>query len=89
MRMTQPRPEIEDLASVIRESMTAQKTEDMPNRVGQTVSSENSPSQIKLQPDFQQHSDDRYHINDLLRYHDRVFVQVAYRGVLKRSPDEA
>lgn len=87
--MTQPRPEIEDLASVIRESMTAQKTEDMPNRVGQTVSSENSPSQIKLQPDFQQHSDDRYHINDLLRYHDRVFVQVAYRGVLKRSPDEA
>jgi len=87
--MTQPRVEIEDLAGVIRESMMAQQNEDMPNRVAQTVSPENTPPQIKLQPDFQPHSDHRYHINDLLRYHDRVFVRVAYRAVLKRSPDEA
>lgn len=66
----------------------AQQNEDVPNRVAQTVSPENAPPQLKLQPDFQQHSDHRYHINDLLRYHDRVFVQVAYRAVLKRSPDE-
>lgn len=89
MRMTQPRLEIEDLAGVIRESMAAQQNEDVPNRVAQTVSTENAPPQIKLQPDFQPHSDHRYHINDLLRYHDRVFVRVAYRAVLKRSPDEA
>ena len=89
MRMTQPRLEIDDLAGVIRESMAAQMNEDAPNRVAQTVSPENGPPQIKLQPDFQPYPDHRYHINDLLRYHDRVFVQVAYRAVLKRSPDEA
>ena len=45
--------------------------------------------ELKLQPEFQPRADDRYHINDLLPYHDRVFVQAAYRAVLKRSPDQA
>lgn len=56
--------------------------------VSQTVSPENGPPQLKLQPDFQAHPDHRYHINDLLRYHDRAFVDAAYRAVLKRSPSE-
>ena len=43
--------------------------------------------QIALQPPFQPHADDRYHINDLLKYHDKNFVQNAYRAILKRGPD--
>lgn len=86
--MNQPRLEIDDLAAVIRESMAAQEDNHAPRRIAQTVSKENGPPQLKLQPDFQPSTDHRYHINDLLRYHDRVFVQAAYRAVLKRSPDE-
>ena len=40
-----------------------------------------------LQPPFQLHSDGRYHVNDLLKYHDRTFIQNAYRAILKRGPD--
>src|SRR6185436_691705 len=43
--------------------------------------------ELKLQPDFQPRSNNRYHIGDLLRYHDRVFVDSAYRAILKRPPD--
>ncbi|HEY2961262.1 MAG TPA: methyltransferase domain-containing protein [Pyrinomonadaceae bacterium] len=85
--MNQPRLEIDDLAAVIRESMAAHKNNE-PRRDAQTVSPETGPPHLKLQPDFQPSADHRYHINDLLRYHDRVFVQAAYRAVLKRSPDE-
>ncbi|HEX3248250.1 MAG TPA: methyltransferase domain-containing protein [Pyrinomonadaceae bacterium] len=85
--MNQSRLEIEDLAAVIRESIATHQNENTPIRASQTVSPENSFPQIKLQPDFQPHSDHRYHVNDLLRYHDRAFVQAAYRALLKRSPD--
>jgi len=88
MPTQQPRLEIDHLAAVIRESMAAQHGESEPVRVAQTVSAANNFPQIKLQPDFQPHSDHRYHIYDLLGYHDRAFVQAAYRAVLKRSPDE-
>src|ERR1051325_1245992 len=81
-----PQLQVDDLAAVIRESIAAHH-ENAPPRVAQTVSTENSFPQIKLQPDFQPHSDHRYHVNDLLRYHDRAFVNAAYRAVLKRSPD--
>jgi hypothetical protein len=84
--MNQSRLEIEDLAAVNRESMSAHQNENAPPRVAQTP--ESSFPQVKLQPDFQPHSDHRYHVNDLLRYHDRTFVNAAYRAVLKRSPDE-
>jgi O-antigen chain-terminating methyltransferase len=86
--MNQPRLEIDHLASVIRESMAAHQGESVPVRVVQTTSVENHFPQIKLQPDFQPHSDHRYHVHDLLGFHDRAFVQAAYRAVLKRSPDE-
>ncbi len=42
---------------------------------------------IALQPRFQPHSNGRYHVNDLLKYHDRQFIQNAYRAILKRGPD--
>src|SRR6185436_11586972 len=88
MRMNESRLEIDHLAAVIRESMAAHEDVSEPVRVVKTVSAENGFPEIKLQPDFQPHSDHRYHIHDLLRFHDRAFVQAAYRAVLKRSPDE-
>lgn len=66
-----------------------QRQEDQEARLAPAASLENSFPELKLQPDFQPSPVDRYHINDLLRYHDRVFVQAAYRAILKRPPDEA
>ncbi|MDX6692873.1 MAG: hypothetical protein QOF02_476 [Blastocatellia bacterium] len=43
--------------------------------------------QLALQPDFEPRADDRYHARDLLKYHDRNFIQNAYRAILKRGPD--
>ena len=86
--MNQPQLEIDDLAAAIRESMAAHRNDHAPIREAPKVSTQDSPPQIKLQPEFQPSSDHRYHINELLRYHDRVFVQAAYRAVLKRSPAE-
>ena len=40
-----------------------------------------------LQPEFGPSPDDRYHINDLLQYHDRHFVENAYLATLKRSAE--
>ena len=42
---------------------------------------------LELQPPFV--SKDRYHVNDLLQYHDDTFIWNAYRALLKREPDEA
>ncbi len=40
-----------------------------------------------IQPGFQAKADGQYHVNDLLCYHDQVFVDAVYRTVLRRSPD--
>lgn len=85
--MNHPRIEIDDLTAVIRESIAAQK-HDVSNRSTprETPAVPRFP-QLKLQPEFQPRSNNRYHISDLLRYHDRVFVDSAYRAILKRPPD--
>ncbi len=44
--------------------------------------------QLSLAPKFQPHTDDCYHVNDLLKFHDRDFVRHAYKAILKREPDE-
>jgi O-antigen chain-terminating methyltransferase len=44
--------------------------------------------QLILQADFHPSEDGRYHVNDLLQYHDKLFVRNAYRAILKREPDE-
>ena len=44
---------------------------------------------LRLQPAFQTSRDNRYHINDLLRFHGEDFVRNAYRALLLREPDEA
>ncbi|HEX6650571.1 MAG TPA: methyltransferase domain-containing protein [Pyrinomonadaceae bacterium] len=43
---------------------------------------------LTLSPEFMFHSNDSYHVNDLLKYHDRDFIKNAYRAILKRDPDE-
>ena len=44
---------------------------------------------LSLSPEFMFHGNETYHVNDLLKYHDRDFVRNAYRAILKREPDEA
>lgn len=84
----QPSIEIDDLTAVIRESIAAQKHENG-SAVISSAPENLAPAfpELKLQPDFQPRSNNRYHINDLLRYHDRAFVENAYRAILKRPPD--
>jgi len=50
-------------------------------------SSSAASGQFRSQPEFIPNSDDQYHVNDLLKYHDREFVWNAYRALLKREPD--
>jgi O-antigen chain-terminating methyltransferase len=97
VKRNHPRLDIQDLAAVIRESIASQTKDDKVNDSAAPSLNINdgdghAPPEIpalKLQPDFQPRSDNRYHINDLLRYHNRTFVQSAYRAILKRSPDAA
>ncbi len=87
----QPQIEIDDLAAVVRESIAAQKHRDDLGLTNGSPATASPPSstfpELKLQPDFQPRSNNRYHISDLLRYHDRAFVDNSYRAVLKRPPD--
>lgn len=43
---------------------------------------------LKFSSDFQPRKDNHYHVNDLLKYHDRDFVRNGYRAILGRAPDE-
>lgn len=49
----------------------------------------NEVTPLILQPDFLLRRDERYHVNDLLGYHDRHFVQNTYLALLKRAPTPA
>lgn len=42
---------------------------------------------LKLQPELENR--DRYHVNDLLGFHDEVFLRNAYKVILKREPDDS
>ena len=76
----QPRIEIDDLTAVIRESIAAQKHEDGFAAISSAPENgvQSPLPELKLQPDFQPRSNNRYHISDLLRYHDRAFVENAF-----------
>ena len=85
--MNHPRIEIDDLTAVIRESIAAQKHDVSNGSTPRETPAIPRFPQLKLQPDFQPRSNNRYHMSDLLRYHDRVFVDSAYRAILKQPPD--
>ena len=42
---------------------------------------------FELRPVFEPHTDDEYHLNDLLKFHDVDFLNAAYRAILKRELD--
>jgi 2-polyprenyl-3-methyl-5-hydroxy-6-metoxy-1,4-benzoquinol methylase len=44
--------------------------------------------ELDMQPEFETRADDHYHVDELLRFHDREFVRNAYRAILKREPDD-
>jgi len=98
---TQSQINLEQLMSEIREAVARREAEGRASLAGATLelyeamlaadqpsaqSVEVSP--LELQPEFVRNPDNRYHINDLLQYHDRTFVWNAYRAILKREPDE-
>src|SRR5215212_7810297 len=41
---------------------------------------------LNLQPALEKR--ERYHVNDLLAFHDDAFVRAAYKAILKREPDD-
>jgi 2-polyprenyl-3-methyl-5-hydroxy-6-metoxy-1,4-benzoquinol methylase len=43
--------------------------------------------EISLQPEFE--TREHYHLKDFLGFNDQAFIRNAYRGILKREPDEA
>lgn len=42
---------------------------------------------LELQPGFEPSADGKYHLHDLLKFHDADFLNAAYRAILKREPD--
>jgi SAM-dependent methyltransferase len=42
--------------------------------------------ELRIQPELEKR--DRYHINDLLGFHDEQFIRNAYHVILKRDPDD-
>jgi hypothetical protein len=44
---------------------------------------------LKLQPDAGRGDADHYHLNELLRYHDRPFVAHTYAALCRRAPTDA
>ena len=53
------------------------------------VKQTNHQRRLIFSPEFTLRSDNTYHVDDFLKYHDRDFVKNAYRAILKREPDEA
>ncbi|HEX8745951.1 MAG TPA: DUF4214 domain-containing protein, partial [Pyrinomonadaceae bacterium] len=45
--------------------------------------------QIDLETELIEGGEDEYHVNELLKYHDKEFVRNAYRAVLKREADDS
>ena len=87
-----PRLDVDQLASVIQESIKKQqgKGGGPAFENGSSDPRVSAPSTFKLQPDFHpKSSGDAYELHDLLRFHDRVFIENAYRAILRRYPSES
>jgi SAM-dependent methyltransferase len=90
-----PEIDIQELMASIRDSLSKRNVNErtvprlFPTRPSNSLTHVIDPPDLKLSPDFQLKADNRYHVNDLLKYHDREFVRNAYRAILKREPDES
>ena len=85
-----PTLQVNDLAEVIRESIAPPETAQAEQHFnGQQPPSADSVT-LKLQPDFvPKGPGGTYSLNDLLRFHDRVFLENAFRAILQRRPSAA
>ena len=92
--------DVEQLMAEIRRAVEQRKAEGERSLIGASIDELLSAARelsaeermelppLTLQPEFEPHTDDHYHVNDLLQYHDQLFVWNAYRAILKREPDE-
>lgn len=80
--------DVERLMHEIRQNVSSRTSESLPqpSNGAQTVADNGS---LKLQPPFQTNRDNKYHINDLLKFHGEDFVRNAFRALLLRDPDDA
>src|ERR1044071_3466264 len=76
--------DVERLMHEIRQTVTRQSPAREPVAARPTA----PIGSLKLQPPFQPSRDNRYHINDLLRFHGEDFVRNAYAALLQREPDD-
>jgi len=87
-----PRLDVDQLASVIQESIKKEQGKGVGPAFenGSSDPRVSDPWTFKLQPDFHPKSPgDAYELHDLLRFHDRVFIENAYRAILRRYPSES
>src|ERR1044071_7351911 len=77
--------DVERLMHEIRQTVTRQSPAHEPVAARPTA----PIGSLTLQPPFQPSRDNRYHINDLLRFHGEDFVRNAYRALLMREPEAA
>lgn len=97
MSASSPELDVDQLMTSIREAVlkkhpdldTATKPEVIPSGLPLNYQLKSARAPLTLSPEFMFQHNDTYHVNDLLKYHDRDFVKNAYRAILKREPDEA
>ena len=89
--------DVDQLMTAIRDAVSKQhpnyevvaKHEPTTYRVPRHIEDKKERDPLALSPEFRFHGNGVYHVNDLLKYHDRDFIRNAYRAILKREPDEA
>ncbi|HKC64334.1 MAG TPA: methyltransferase domain-containing protein [Pyrinomonadaceae bacterium] len=92
--------DVEQLMSDIRAAVAKREAEgrkslsgvsiELESLLSNQVDAQDQPAElppIRLQPCFVKSADDHYHVNNLLKYHDHIFIWNAYRAILKREPD--
>jgi O-antigen chain-terminating methyltransferase len=97
MSASSPELDVDQLMTAIRETVlkkhpnldTDARPEAIPSGLPLPHPLTNIRAPLMLSPEFMFQHNDTYHVNDLLKYHDRDFIKNAYRAILKREPDEA
>ena len=97
MSALSPELDVDQLMSAIRDAVLKKhpeldsdaKPEQTPSDLLLQYQQKNERTPLSLSPEFISDGDEAYDLNDLLKYHDRDFVNNAYRAILKREPDEA
>ena len=88
VKINYPGIEVSELAEIIRESTAKHQPGPLLATPTDNLPSENS-SMLRLQPQFHPKAvGEAYSLNDLLQFHDRAFVESAYRAILGRYPSE-